>query len=521
MKIRLLYLLNIILIFLIIIILLYFIYLKIKKKYIKELFSNDKRYIITLSTIPVNFDTLLPKTIDNILKFDKIEKVEKIIVNIPKKYSFRFNNQIIEDNKINNFIKKYRDNNKIYLNIVDNDYGPGTKIIGSLEKNLINLNDDNLYTIILDDDLIYTKDLINIIEYSDKINDNLIFGTGWNYLIDDIKIGQAADAFYIKSYLLKDFINYFNDIKNEDYVLYHDDVYISYYFYLNDIDLIKLNNKGGVYKHYNENEKNNKDESLNKIQGKYSRDELNKNMMPILHKNQLNKSLETYNFNKKIRLGDNSGGGYVIADLDGLYDCYISCGVSNEASFDRDFIKKYNYLDKDNCFAFDGTIEDYPRHFTNDITFIKKNISNINDDNNTNLDYLIDKYNNIFLAMDIEGGEFPWILNLSQNDLNKFKQICIEFHGLNDNNWGTKLHDKIKCLKKLSNTHYIIHARGNNNNGIKNNIPDVLELTYVNKKYFSKIPEKNKTPFPIKNLDYSNRKDKNDIILDKYPFVIY
>lgn len=160
-------------------------------------------------------------------------------------------------------------------------------------------------------------------------------------------------------------------------------------------------------------------------------------------------------------------------------------------------------------------------HFTNDITFIKKNISNINDDNNTNLDYLIDKYNNIFLAMDIEGGEFPWILNLSQNDLNKFKQICIEFHGLNDNNWGTKLHDKIKCLKKLSNTHYIIHARGNNNNGIKNNIPDVLELTYVNKKYFSKIPEKNKTPFPIKNLDYSNRKDKNDIILDKYPFVIY
>ena len=195
MKIRLLYLLNIILIFLIIIILLYFIYLKIKKKYIKELFSNDKRYIITLSTIHVNFDTLLPKTIDNILKFDKIEKVEKIIVNIPKKYSFRFNNQIIEDNKINNFIKKYRDNNKIYLNIVDNDYGPGTKIIGSLEKNLINLNDDNLYTIILDDDLIYTKDLINIIEYSDKINDNLIFGTGWNYLIDDIKIGQAADAF--------------------------------------------------------------------------------------------------------------------------------------------------------------------------------------------------------------------------------------------------------------------------------------------------------------------------------------
>ena len=513
--------LNLVLILFIIITLLYYIYIKIKNRYIKELFTdnNNNKYIITMSSIPANFDTLLPKTIDNILNFDKIEKVEKIIVNIPKKYSFRFNNQIIEDNKINNFIEKYKDNNKIYLNIVDNDYGPGTKLIGSLEKNLINLNDDNLYTIILDDDVIYSKDLINIIEYNDKINDNLIFGTGWNYLIDDIKIGQAADAFYIKNYFLKNFINYFNDIKNEDYVLYHDDVYISYYFYLNNIDLIKLNNKGRVYKYYNENEKNNKDESLNRIQGKYSRSELNKNVMPILHKNQLNKSLEIYNFDKKIRLGDNSDGGYVIADLDGLYDCYISCGISNEASFDRDFLKKYINIGKNNAYAFDGTIKDYPWQYTTDIQFIKKNISNINDDNNTNLDYLINNYNNIFLAINIEGGEYPWILSLNQNDLNKFKQICIEFHGLNDNSWGTQLKDKIKCLKKLSNTYYLIHAHGNNHSGNQNNIPNVLELTYVNKSYFKEIPSKNKTPFPIKDLDYPNKKSKNDYILDKYPFV--
>ena len=81
--------------------------------------------------------------------------------------------------------------------------------------------------------------------------------------------------------------------------------------------------------------------------------------------------LTAYNYDNKIRLGNNGDGGYVIADLGNKYDCYISCGVSNEESFSRDFIKKYN-MNKDNSFAFDGTIEDYPYEFTRDITFIKR-----------------------------------------------------------------------------------------------------------------------------------------------------
>ena len=66
---------NLVLILLIIITLLYYIYMKIKNRYIKELFTDDNnnnKYIITMSSIPTNFDTLLPKTIDNILNFDKI-----------------------------------------------------------------------------------------------------------------------------------------------------------------------------------------------------------------------------------------------------------------------------------------------------------------------------------------------------------------------------------------------------------------------------------------------------------------
>lgn len=252
----------------------------------------------------------------------------------------------------------------------------------------------------------------------------------------------------------------------------------------------------------------------------------------------MNKSLlEVYNFPDKIRLGCIHDGGYVICKLDGHYDCYISCGIAGEASFDRDFLNLHKNIGKNNSFAFDGTIRNYPWHFTKDVTFIKKNISNFNDNKHTDLSELINKYENIFLSIDIEGGEYPWILSLTKDKLQKFKQICIEIHGINDNTWGSLLSDKMKCLEKLNETHYLVHAHGNNwphnwprnkcpiNNGNRlagmgiNNIPDILELTYIRKNSIPNIPSKNKTPLPIDGLDYSNHPIGKDYTLNYYPFV--
>ena len=227
--------------------------------------------------------------------------------------------------------------------------------------------------------------------------------------------------------------------------------------------------------------------------------------------------LKVYEFSNKIRLGINTDGGYVIADLDNVYDCYISAGISNEESFSRDFINKYN-MNEYNSFGFDGTITSYPYSYTNKISFIKKNINGYIDDNNTDLKALINRYNNIFLKMDIEGGEYPWLLSISEEDLNKFQQIVIEFHGITDNNWGCNYNNKVKCLEKLSKTHYIVHAHGNNCGGVINKIPKVIELIYVNKNYFKEIPKLNKEKLPS-NLDYRNAPHIKEIDLNFYPFV--
>lgn len=123
--------------------------------------------------------------------------------------------------------------------------------------------------------------------------------------------------------------------------------------------------------------------------------------------------------------------------------------------------------------------------------------------------------------MDIEGGEYPWLLQIDENQLNKFKQIVIEFHGITTDrwHWGHNYNDKVKCLEKLSKTHYIVHAHGNNNAPVSNNIPNVIELTYVNKNYFNLVPELNMQSLPIDNLDFPNKSCKNDIKLNFYPFV--
>jgi len=117
---------------------------------------------------------------------------------------------------------------------------------------------------------------------------------------------------------------------------------------------------------------------------------------------------------EKIRLGKDYDGGYVIAEIPNIkYTTLLAGGIENDISFEEDFIKKYAI---DNAYAFDGTINKLPKEISN-ITFIKKNIGFSNDNQNTNLHDIIDVNECIFVKMDIEGGEIPWIKSLSNEQI--------------------------------------------------------------------------------------------------------
>lgn len=245
------------------------------------------------------------------------------------------------------------------------------------------------------------------------------------------------------------------------------------------------------------------------------------------------KYLTVYEYPSKIRLGNKGetvvwghtvgDGGYVIADLSG-YDCYISAGVNDEESFTRDFVK-YADMGLDKCFAFDGTIVGYPYKYTSNIHFVHKNITDVETEVTTNLKYLIKPNKNIFLKMDIEGGEYPWLMSLSADELLHFKQIILEIHCPCNDEFGSPYAVKLECLKKLCQNHYLIHAHANNNgtgwgkNRFTDGIPNILELTYIRKDCVgaAELPL-NTTTLPIEGLDFKNA-PFDDIILNYPPFV--
>ena len=139
----------------------------------------------------------------------------------------------------------------------------------------------------------------------------------------------------------------------------------------------------------------------------------------------------------------------------------------------------------------------------------------------------VNNSNNIFAKIDFEGNEYVWINN---TQLEKFKQLIIELHDLNDESFGdwngitpegnmNTFEFKIKSIEKLMMTHYVVHAHANNHSEVKNGMPGVIELTCVRKDYFTNPPELNKIPLPIKDLDWPCNPDKPDINLNFWPFV--
>ena len=71
-----------------------------------------------------------------------------------------------------------------------------------------------------------------------------------------------------------------------------------------------------------------------------------------------NLTLYTTTFSKQ-RIGKHNDGGYVIVNLPGEYDLFISGGIKNDISFEKDLLSLFPNI---NCYAFDGTINSLPKN---------------------------------------------------------------------------------------------------------------------------------------------------------------
>jgi len=242
-------------------------------------------------------------------------------------------------------------------------------------------------------------------------------------------------------------------------------------------------------------------------------------------------------FSNLVRLGRKYDGGYVIDKrVIAKTRTIVTCGLEAEWSFEKEFQKNNR-----NCkiLAFDHTVNkkfwidrflkdfisllllkkiklnkifdvfkyiEYLSFFSgNNKHYLKKIVSKKEVKNNQiTITDAIGNNQDILLKIDIEGDEYKVLSEVDKN-FNKINLVIIEFHDLQKN--LKKIKNFIKKTK-LKN----IHINANNYGMVDvNGIPQVIEMTLINPKKFKIKNNKTKRNYPIKGLDFKNRKRGPDI----------
>lgn len=198
--------------------------------------KNEISFCVSMSTIPGRIDNI--NEILNKIN-EQTLKPNKIFLNIPHHFK-RFKNEIITEEKIKKIRAENLEIKRCY------DYGPGTKIMGSI-------NEVKKFecVILLDDDHIYDSNIFEIFIENfkkDKINYSFYLNKIFN-----IKMGQCADGFLMNTNLLdKIEIFYEKYVKNNKNMFLDDDLWLAIYLQkeknsiiknLNDVFYKKTNKK--------------------------------------------------------------------------------------------------------------------------------------------------------------------------------------------------------------------------------------------------------------------------------------
>ena len=191
---------------------------------------SNLEFCVSLTTIPPRFISI-KKTIDSLNL--QTQKPDKIFLNIPTKFR-RFSQIKYDFSKL----KEIYDN----LEIVDcEDFGPGTKILGSIKKIM-----DYKFVVLVDDDHVYDKNMLRL--FHDHAKKNLDKAYSFCvYNVEDCLIGQGADGFMINTIFLKNMLKFYkNNIEANDKLFLNDDLWIS--IYINKILKKDISNIFSSYK---------------------------------------------------------------------------------------------------------------------------------------------------------------------------------------------------------------------------------------------------------------------------------
>ena len=213
-----------------------------------------------------------------------------------------------------------------------------------------------------------------------------------------------------------------------------------------------------------------------------------------------------------IRVGCDGDGGYLVPDdLDGIDACF-SPGVDNRATFEEALLKRGI-----RCHLADASVDCNPLEDLRS-TFTKRYLGVVNNETFITADRWIDDHEpsggDLLLQMDIEGAEWPVLLNIGARTLARFRIIVLELHDME------RLLDRHSfeiiraTMDRLLEEFHVVHVHPNNFGGRvyarELEIPRSLEVTLLRRDRARIASPATQFPHP---LDEPNTEDRRDIVL--------
>jgi hypothetical protein len=209
-----------------------------------------------------------------------------------------------------------------------------------------------------------------------------------------------------------------------------------------------------------------------------------------------------------IRFGPKGDGGYLIPnDFKGIEACF-SPGVSSVSGFEKECANQGMKVFLADKSVSKPTEEDELFHFSNKFVGSFSNEDFITIDSWVNSSLPKSK-GDLILQMDIERFEYEVILSMSENVINRFRIMVIEFHDL-DQLWNRPFFFIVeRVFKKILKTHSCVHIHPNNItnaqklNGVE--IISAMEFTFLRKDRIKNSQYQNLFPHPLDCDNSSNQ----------------
>jgi hypothetical protein len=246
------------------------------------------------------------------------------------------------------------------------------------------------------------------------------------------------------------------------------------------------------------------------------------------------------------RLGRSRDGGYVVARRSvEESQALISLGLSNEWSFDSEFLATckhidYRAVDRSSgflvyVFAFIRSITRAPfrpraagklliialrflllvppvqlkrrRRFFR--KWVRVSVNDVKRD--VTIHHILEsigRQSRVFLKIDVEGGEYellPAVLAIAEQEPDRFSGLCVEFHDMTSRE--EEFHD---ILRRMQQTFSIVHLHANNAVPLANDFVNVLEISFA-RKVGNENTQVRRLPIP--GLDFPNHPEFPDLTL--------